>query len=231
LSVIMRTEKRPDGWTLWGRWVLVNALAEMIGLGASALLTAGFFIRWEEQLGLWLGALVVILGSAVLEGTAVGLGQWLVLRSVLPWLKARTWWLATAAGAFMAWTLGMIPSTLMNAGADAGTTPAPEMSDWLVYGLAALMGLVLGPVLGVPQWLVLRRHVARAGWWVIANAVAWVAGMAIIFFVVSLVPAGDLTPATVVIVLGGLALAGAVVGAIHGIALVWLLVRSREPAT
>lgn len=226
----MRQEDQPDGWTLWGRWVLVNALAEMIGLGLSALLTASVFLQFEEQLGVWLGALVIVLGSTILEGTAVGLGQWLVLRSVLPWLKARTWWLATSAGAFVAWVLGMIPSTVMNTTADAGNAPAPEMSDWLVFGMAALMGLVLGPVLGLPQWLVLRRRVAGAGWWVVANAVAWAAGMALIFFVVALVPAGDLTPATVVIILGGLALAGAVVGAIHGIALVWLLVRRRRPA-
>jgi hypothetical protein len=65
-------------------------------------------------------------------------------------------------------------------GDTANSAPAPEISDTLVYLLAAAMGLVLGPVLGVPQWWVLRRHVAHAWWWIPANAAAWALGMPVI---------------------------------------------------
>jgi hypothetical protein len=47
------------------------------------------------------------------------------------------------------------------------------MNDLVIYALAAGMGLILGTILGVPQWLALRRHVPKAGWWVPANALAW----------------------------------------------------------
>jgi hypothetical protein len=96
------------------------------------------------------------------------------------------------------------------------------------YMLAAMMGCVLGPVLGVPQWLVLRRHVRRAGWWVLANSIAWAAGMPVIFLAASNV--GEETPFVQLAIVAGVAftIAGAVVGAIHGVALVWLTSRKNS---
>jgi hypothetical protein len=74
---------------------------------------------------------------------------------------------------------------------------------------------LFGTVVGVLQWLVLRRQVARAGWWVLASTVGWVVGM----------PLGDSV--------GGPAL-GAAYGAITGTALVLLLRQAplspRDPA-
>ena len=57
----------------------------------------------------------------------------------------------------------------------------PEIAEWMVYLLAASMGLVFGPILGAPQWWVLRRWVDKAIWWIPANAVAWAGGMVAIF--------------------------------------------------
>ena len=42
--------------------------------------------------------------------------------------------------------------------------------------LSAVLGAVLGASLGIAQWLVLRRQVSRAGWWVLANTVAFAVG-------------------------------------------------------
>ena len=211
-------------WGFWGRWVAANAFAELIGLGSSALLWIAFLAGLEARLGILTSATVVVVGSTLLEGTAVGVIQWRVLRSALPKLRLAAWWSATAVGVLIAWSLGMIPSTLLSMDSAASSAaPPPAMSDALMYTLAAVMGLVLGPVLGLPQWLVLRRHFAHAGLWIAANAVAWCWGMLVIFMVISFVPAGGITVSTVLIVLGGLALAGAVVGGIHGVVLVKLV--------
>ena len=69
-------------------------------------------------------------------------------------------------------------------------------------GLIAGVALY-GTVAGLMQWLVLRRQVARAGWWVLACTLGWVVA----------VPVGDL---------GGPP-GWAVYGAITGAVLVWLL--------
>ena len=215
-------------WRLWGQWIGANALAELIGLGTSAVLWILFFMGMEDALGTLWAALLVVVGSTFLEGSAVGLAQWRVLRHPLPALTLRAWWLATALGAGIAWTLGMIPSTMMAMSAEsASNAPAPEISDALLYLLAAAMGLALGPVLALPQWWVLRRHVAHAWQWIPANAAAWALGMPIIFIMMSFIPADGPTPGSVVLILVGLALAGAIVGAVHGIVLMRLLSNPR----
>ena len=101
------------------------------------------------------------------------------------------------------------------------------MSDLVVYALAAGMGLVLGPILGVPQWLALRRYVPNAGWWVPANALAWMLGMVVIFIGTSFIPASGFTWQIAMLLLLFVVAAGAVVGAVHGWFLIWLLHRMK----
>lgn len=74
--------------------------------------------------------------------------------------------------------------------------------------------------------VVLRRHVSRAGWWIPANAAGWALGMPLVFVAISLAPFGGPLWAILLVVSLGLAAAGAVVGAVHGGMLVWLLRRA-----
>ena len=85
------------------------------------------------------------------------------------------------------------------------------------------MGLVLGPFLGVPQMFVLRRHAPRAGWWVVANALAWAIGMPIVFLGAGAVPHETSAAAAIVIVGVSCLAAGVTVGAVHGLVLVRML--------
>ena len=50
-----------------------------------------------------------------------------------------------------------------------------EPAFGLLVGGAAV-GAIGGAVLGVLQWLVLRRQLARAGWWIVASTVGWAVG-------------------------------------------------------
>lgn len=51
----------------------------------------------------------------------------------------------------------------------------------LVLGLGMLglvaAGALFGGLIGAAQWLVLRRHIRRAGWWVAASAIGWSIGV------------------------------------------------------
>ena len=128
----------------------------------------------------------------IVLGTSIGGMQWLVLRRQVSWAG---WWLvANIAG----WTVGALVNLPLNLA--LGLFPG-----WLV-------GLV---VAGMFQWLVLRRHISRAGWWLLASFVAWAAGTGIS---VALPECRGPCSAAVF---------GAVIGAITGIALAWLL---RQPA-
>jgi hypothetical protein len=89
-----------------------------------------------------------------------------------------------------------------------------RLSTLLRYAVVAALG---GAVRGILQWLVLRGKVSRAGWWVLASTVGWALGMT----VSRVIPWGDDSD-----VLLPMVVTGAVMGAVTGGALVWLL---RQP--
>lgn len=124
--------------------------------------------------------------------------------------------------------LGYLPSTLMDLGADAGAAPAAEPAQWVVLLLAAALGAVGGAVLSFAQWLVLRRAATGAGWWIPANMLAWAAGMPLIFWGIDLAQRGQPLWQSLLLMAGSLLAAGAVVGAIHGLALVRMVERSGD---
>lgn len=207
----------------WLRWVAANAIAELVGLGTVA--TLGYFAaaRLGEPHGPWsaitFASVFVPLGA--FEGLAVGLAQSRVLSSRLPHIHG--WVSASVIGAVVAWVVGMVPSTLMSIIGPGSSEAPPEIGEPVRLVLASGLGLVAGPILAFFQWRRLRRHVARAGWWLPANAVAWALGMPVIFIGAHL---GALATNPVLIVPGVavvLLAAGGVVGALHGAALIWLI--------
>jgi hypothetical protein len=208
------------------RWILANAAGEAVGLGLTALVGIAAVFYAGEGTGAVVTlalALSAILAGALIEGTVVGTAQWLVLRRPLPGMSWKCWAVATGAGALAAWTLGMVPSTVFSLRTDPSGGATAEPSEAVVFGLAFLMGLVLGPVLGFAQWLALRRFVVSAALWMPANALAWAVGMVVIFAGVDPATSGGFGPRTVAILAVTLFCAGAAVGAMHGLALVWLL--------
>jgi hypothetical protein len=212
---------------LYRRWIIANGLAEAAGLGTTFVggrLVAPHLEQVTGVAAILGGALAAVLLGTLLEGVLVGLFQERVLRQRLPTPRRGAWVLATAAGAGLAWLLGMVPSTLMALGANESPGPAPQEPGALVqYGLAMVMGLVAGPILGLAQWTVLRRRVSGAGRWLWANALAWGVGMPVIFMGMDLVPWNGpfvLVALSLYLVCG---VTGVVVGAIHGRVLVRLL--------
>lgn len=214
------------------RWLIANGQAEAAGLGTTFVigrLAAPYIERVTSVAAILGGALGAVLLGALLEGVLVGLFQERVLHSRLPGLRHGAWIVATAAGAGLAWLLGMVPSTLIALGGNASPGPAPEEPGaWVRYGLAMALGFMTGPILGLVQWTVLRGLVSGAGHWLWANALAWAIGMPVIFLGMELVPwtAPFVFVALALYLVCGVT--GVVVGAIHGRVLVWL-VRSPEP--
>jgi len=204
---------------------MANSIAETVGLGAAFGIGAIFF-PYLSVPGILIAlatVAVAVLAGTLIEGTVVGTAQWIVLRRPLPAMKWRVWVLATSTGAFVAWTLGMLPSTLMSAGSETGGSAPSKPSEAMVYGLAALMGLAAGMILGTPQWLVLRSHVRRAAWWIVANALAWVPGMVLAFVGADFIFSAGSGVSTVMLAIVTLAALGGIVGAIHGLVLIWLV--------
>ena len=219
-STIVQKTSAPWKWKLWLQWILANAIGETVGLGTSLLIGAFLLVQAEPIIGALAAAALGVLAATVIEGSVVGTAQWLVLRRPLEQMRWRTWVLATALGACVAWTLA---SPLLFTGPESGAAAPGEMSDLMIYTLAAAMGIAEGSILGAAQWLALRRHVPRAGWWIPANALAWMLGMVVVFLGTSFIPAQGITLPVALILLLFVVAAGAVVGAVHGLVLIWLL--------
>lgn len=90
-------------------------------------------------------------------GFLMGLLQYGLLRRYLA--RMGGWVLATADG----WILGLV--LIVTA---SWLNPWPQVP--LDFGLSFL---VLGLSIGVLQWLLLRRRLPRAGWWVPASLLGW----------------------------------------------------------
>ncbi len=216
-------DRRWNSKQLYRAWVLANSLAEFAGLGLTFV--AGFLsIRWLGEPSTpagWVALLGAMTVSGAVEGTIVGLAQWGVLRHRFE-IGRRSWVGATIAGALLAWLLGSLPSTLMQAGADADSRAVEEPGLGLVLLFASAIGLVAGAVLASAQAVVLRNAVRRAGLWLPANSLAWAVGMPVIFLAIDLAGRAGMLPLRVLWMAAGLAAAGAAVGAVHGLVLIRL---------
>jgi hypothetical protein len=207
--------------TFYSHWIVANSWSEGVGLSATLLLGFVVATRLEVQLDpltIIAGAATAVVLGTVLEGVLVGWAQGRVIHRYVQDISVRRWTVATAVGAGVAWLLGVVPSTIMNfARAAPGSSAVPiEPSAFAQYGLAIVMGAVLGVILAVPQMLVLRRVSRQPVGWLGANALAWAVGMPLIFAGMETLPwegprlflaAGV---AVICVAVGG------VVGAVHG---------------
>jgi len=146
-------------------WVIANMAAVLLSFGliyAMIELTKELHLDVnEDQLA---GALIFFLLSMLL-----GAGQWLVLRTRLS--HAAWWVVATVAGILAGIYLGqsLIQASITYAGLAWNW-------DWGIL----LFNSFIGAVMGLAQWLVLRRHVAHAALWVPITVAGWLALGAVI---------------------------------------------------
>ncbi len=210
---------------LWLRWVGANAFGELFGLGAT-LAVGGYAISSldiHSVIGFVLVSFLIAVLSGAIEATVVGLAQWWAMHPWLRTISRQAWWQATLVGALLAYVLGYLPSTLMNLGEQTSQTTVSEPPQWIVLLLAGGLGMVAGAMLSFAQWLVLRKHVQRAGWWIPANMLAWLVGMPVIFWGIDAAQKGQPLLQAALLMCGALLMTGVIVGAIHGAFLVWMV--------
>lgn len=216
---------------IWFSWILANSLGELIGLGAVFLIGTGIAPGLEMYLNkiadIVLAGILVIVGTLV-EGSVLGTLQWIVIQHLNKSVKWLAWVNATLIGIFIAWALGSIPSTMLEFGTEGIKTTFDFKNMFIDYLTIGGMGLVSGAVIGLPQWLLLRLYFHNAEWWVPASSIAWMMGMIILFVGINVTSRiGMVLKATSFLVLI-LILTGAIVGSIHGIALLRLYPKQED---
>jgi hypothetical protein len=161
-SNLMATIKKPD-WSFYPIWIILSALCVPIAFILSLIILftiesfVGGFIYvdgvrhvTQDYLGVYTFIPIVSLLMGVL--------QYGLLRRYLPRMG---WWvLATPGG----WLLGVLLILIF------GWLNFWTDETWDID----LAFIVLGLSIGVGQWLLLRRRLPRAGWWIGANVMGWV---------------------------------------------------------
>jgi hypothetical protein len=200
---------------------------ELVGFGLAAAIGAavGGHLATASGMSAALLAIGLVVAVGLVEGSAVGAAQWLVLRNHLEGLGARPWLSATVAGAILAWGAGMVIGSVGSQLVEQGGIGGFSLM-WIAAPL--VIGAVAGTLLASVQWWLLRRVGYRASWWIPAHAIGWGGGMLIAFAGMSAVP-DNATPITWVLAGGGIGVAmGLVAAMISGLALVALLHRRSE---
>jgi hypothetical protein len=157
-------------------WVEACVLAEAVGMtaAAGAARSATALTDHDIPRAALLGLLLIVLGGVV-EGTALGWLQARALARLLGPTGRRRWLLATVLVAGIGWAAASAPAAL--AGDDGGGQP-PLL---LVLVGAAVLGTVMGAVLGSAQAWALRHQVRHPWRWVFGSAAGWTAAMPVIF--------------------------------------------------
>lgn len=179
-----------DWWFLWLSWGLlailswsvawtlgspIGVMADEMFLNPVPMMGGGVFARAMNRLlyGAAFGGVI---------GLATGLAQWYVLRAHV---SRAVWWIPAtlvglAVGTGLGWLVrwGVVWSLFSHAGEAVFHTmhgSTGSMISTLVTGVT--FGAVGGAVLGVCQWLVLRRSLPGARWWILATTIGMTAGM------------------------------------------------------
>ncbi len=196
----MKIKRSQVGWGFWLQWVVASTVGLYVGwVLAFVLLAFNGIVLGLEYCDACDG-----LAWGIGLGIGIGVLQWLVLRRRV---SGAGWWvLASAAGGYGIWQLGF-----------TGYSDSLEMSYVSLLGWTGVVALS-GAVTGTLQWLILRGQVSRAGWWVLASTVGW--GLSVTVARAFPWGVGDSDA------VGALVVTAAVLGAVTGGALVWLL---RQP--
>lgn len=192
----MNANQMTTGRGYWLAWFLASSL----GYGMGAVLGESFAYRFfptdtfDAANGITLG---------IVMGAIGGYFQWVVLREQIA--GAGLWGMASALGF----------GSAMGAPAAANQAENPAMAGFLILSVFGVVG-------GILQWLILRRNVPRAGWWLLANLLGSLVGAIGFPLAVAISETGNWGLAVMTF---GLVF-GAGNGAITGAMLVWLLRQS-----
>jgi hypothetical protein len=144
-------------WHVGLGWTLTNAAGWLIGFGLMDYVMRG--------LGWFTDTTPLVAQGAIytIGATILALWQWLPLRSRVD--HPTTWVAATMLGFIAGWSGYRLI----------------EFGLYRLVGEESIIGFILlfaliGFTVGLAQWLVLRKVLVQAGWWIMANVIGWALG-------------------------------------------------------
>jgi len=192
--------KQPE-WFFYPFWVVLSTLAIPIALGITFIILKiltdqiGGYIMINGQKRITEDYLFMFV-FVPLFCLLTGFVQYLLLRRYLPQMG---WWILVTG---LGWLSVMVSLQLMN---------------FMLANLSILLGFpLIGALIGFFQWLLLRRHITQAAWWILASTLGW--GLAAL---------GNQTPVKNGSILAQLLVVGLIPALVTGLAW-WYLLKPEE---
>ncbi|PKO12724.1 MAG: hypothetical protein CVU39_22415 [Chloroflexi bacterium HGW-Chloroflexi-10] len=144
--IVLSTIAFPLAWVI--AWAIISQVEKIVG---DTIQVAGQRRITED----FLSGYVLI----PTLGLLIGVGQYFFLRSYVPRLR---WWIAaTLLGCLLPFGVFHLLTLILAPIGDIGLL-------WRGIGMTMVGGLI-----SLPQWLVLRRQVRHALWWIFAHGFGW----------------------------------------------------------
>lgn len=198
------------------QWVSASGLGLALGFAIYFALVVSF----AEDLDLAVQGLIAA-GSGLFLGASVGIAQWIVLRRRIP--HPNRWVISSISGGLIGGTVALY----------AGTTAGDSTNFFVALAVGSI---VIGAALGIAGWLILRRYVLRAGWWILASAAGVLAAISLsnllgnlLYDLLSGILGDGASRTLAMVIFGGLLLTA--YGGITGAALIWLFKQPRDGQT
>lgn len=193
----MNTERTNVGLGFWLQWILASAIGFCVGSIAGFIIPISANISHPVAFGILF---------ATVFGAVGGLGQWLVLRR---WITGINLWAPVSALSF----------------AIAAGITAVSVDQQVASKFWFLFAAVFGVTGGFMQWLMLRKQGMPVGWWLAANLLGSLLGVALGSPASAALGSGERYPGGIfLMILFGLGTAfGVGLGVTTGGTLVWLL--------
>ena len=162
------------------RWIAAVTVGETLGFAVAATVAVAVTAA-GPAIDVWAAYAMIVAGGAV-EGALLGLAQqWAAGRAQL----GPAWVVATSGGAALAWSLGMLPSTL-----------GVDLRNPVGIAVVVVGALVLLASIPTAQWLALHRR--RTARWIPVTMGAWT--VAVLWTVAPSPIIDERTPAALVVV-------------------------------
>jgi len=159
----------------YGRWIIATTIGFTVGAVLSAIAPPIFIHIGDVRLSMNLS----VIFTALIIGASIGFLQWDVLRYEL--YPVHQWILATIAG----WVIGSCTTLLL--------------AEFIGAGVGII---TTGLLIGVAQWLVIRKRVNHSIVWILATTTSWIISIAIMW-IMTLAVGADVGALVAILPAGG----------------------------
>lgn len=203
----------------WFKWILYYSLGDLLAIAAAAVIGGFLFIDFSNRplTPFTTTAILVIAGAS--EGLIIGYIQWKSLSRVLLHFKPIPWIATTTISAIAGWLLFLPPAIMLI----SFLTKSSLINNYYSILYTALVGILFGTLMGVPQFIFIRKFYKNAFVWILANVFGWMFSFLIIYSAILMLTDSGLYIYNLSLILISCVLSGLIQGLITGTSLHFLM--------